>query len=121
MHCFLVPIRTIHVTTSSTKTVGQPLILDCNMTTVINIAGRVDIVWSIENDNHELQRRNGVSVATKISNSAVYKDSYVIPQLTTSYHGRVYQCKVVINTGSSSVNATGNFVLYVTGEYLHKR
>ena len=88
------------------------------MTTVTDITGRVDIVWST--GNNELQRSTAVSVASVTSNSAVYKDSYVITQLTTSHHGRVYQCKVVINVRLSSIDATGNFMVHVTSEYLNK-
>ena len=113
---FIAPVRTVDVTTSSAKIVGQPLILECTMTTVTDITGRIDVVWST--GNNELQRRNAVSVASRTSNSAVYKDSYVITQLTTNHHGRVYQCKVVINARLSSIDATGSLMLYVTSEYL---
>jgi len=98
--------------------VGQPLILECIMTTVRDITGRIDIVWST--GKNKLQRRTAIGVASTASNSATYKDSFVITQLTTSHHGRDYQCKVVINSRLSSIDATGHFTLHVTGEYLNK-
>ena len=88
------------------------------MTTVRDITGTVDIEWST--GNNKLQRRTAVGVASTTRNSAVYKDLFVIAQLTTSHHGRDYQCKAVINTKLSSIDATGHFTLHVTGEYLNK-
>ena len=82
------------------------------MTTVRDIVSRVDIVWST--GNAEIQRRNGVT-ALIMSNSAVYNSSYIITELTSDHHGKMYQCKVVINTRPSSITTTKNFSPNIIG------
>ena len=82
------------------------------MTTVRDIVSRVDIVWST--GNAEIQRRNGVT-ALIMSNSATYNNSYIITELTTDHHGKMYQCEVVINTSPSSITTTENFSPNIIG------
>ena len=98
------------MTAPNTRTVGQSLTLQCEVTTVRGITSRVDIVWS--SDGMELQRMNGVSLTT-MDNSLVYTHSYTISQLSTTDDSRVIQCKVVIN----AVTATDSIKLDVIGEY----
>ena len=104
----------MQVTTSTAQLVGQPLVLECSMTTVRDIVSRVDIVWRTGNANAEIQRRNGVT-ALIMSNSATYNNSYIIAELTTDHHGKMYQCEAVINTSPSSITTTESFSPYVTG------
>ena len=105
------PILSVVVTAPNTQTVGQSLTLNCQVTTVRGISGRVDIVW--RDNSGELLRMNDVS-STTISNSLVYIDSYTISQLSTTDDGRVIQCQVVINVNPEIV-ANDNYALDVNG------
>ena len=101
------------MTALNTQTVGQSLTLQCEVTAVRGITGRVDIVWS--SGGTELQRMNNVS-STMMSDSLVYTNSYTISQLSTTNDSNVIQCKVVINA-SPPVMATDGTTLDVTGKY----
>ena len=107
----IVPSPEVIVAALNDQTVGQSLTLQCEVTTVRGITSSVDIVWS--SGGMELQRMNVSS--TTMDNSLVYTHSYTISQLSTTDHGRVIQCEVVINT-SPSVMATDSITLDVTGE-----
>ena len=100
------------MTVLDAQIVGDPLMLQCEVTTVRGITSRVDIVWS--SNGTELKRMNNVS-STKMENSLVYTDSYTISQLNTTDDGRVIQCEVVINA-SPSVMASDSITLDVTGK-----
>ena len=100
------------MTAPNTQTVGQSLILQCEVTTVRGITSRVDIVWS--SGDMELKRMNDVS-STIMGNSLVYRDSCTISQLSTTDEGRVILCEAVINA-SPSVVANESITLDVTGE-----
>ena len=95
------------------QTVGESLILEANITTVRGITSRIDIEWSIGNTT--LQRTEGVIYMFTTSNSVVYKDIYNITQVSTFDDGRVYQCKVIINT-KPQLMATDSITLDVTGK-----
>ena len=111
-----IPTVSISVTAPNTPKVGQPLMLECKVSTVRGISSKVDIVWST--GGVELERMNGVS-STTMDNSLVYTHNYTISQLSTTDEGRVIQCEVVINT-SPSIMATDSITLDVTGEYFTK-
>ena len=100
-------------TAPNTQIVGQSLILETNATTVRGITSRIDIEWSI--GNKILQRTEGVNITFTASDSVVYKDIYNITQLSTFDDGRVYQCKVIINTNPELI-ATDTITLDVTGK-----
>ena len=97
----------------NTQTVGQSLILQCEVTTVRGITSKVDIVWS---SDYTILRRINDTSGTTMDNSLMYTDSYTISQLDTTDDGRVIHCEVVINT-SPSVMANDSITLDVTGEY----
>ena len=101
------------MTAPNTQTVGQSLILQCEVTTVRGITSGVDIVWS--SGGTVLRTLNGVTL-TMMSDSLVYTDSYTISQLSTTDEGRVIQCEVVINA-SPTVMANDSITLDVTGEH----
>ena len=103
---------TVNVTVVSTQTVGQALTLECNITTVRGITSRVDIVWS--SNGVELKRTERANVSTTSDSLATYADYYNVLQLNTSDDGRVYQCKMLVNT-SPPLTADGNITLDVTG------
>ena len=108
----LVPILNVSVTALSNQTVGQSLTLHCEVTTVIGVTSRVDIVWS--SDGAELERMNNVS-STTVNGSLVYTDSYMISMLSTSFNARIYGCEVLINANPSKA-ASNNIILNVDGE-----
>ena len=100
------------MTALNTPTVGQSLTLQCEVTTVRGITSRVDIVWS--SDGTELERINNITVSM-VNLSVVYSENYTISQLSTSDHGRIIQCDVVINnsirnTCTNELNVLGKFV-----------
>ena len=110
----IVPTPNVSVTALNNQTVGQSLTLQCKVTTVRGITSRVDIVWSI--NGTMLERMSNVS-PTKMNNSLVYTDSYAFTQpLSTTDHGKVIQCKAVINASASVVEAFGNITLNVNGK-----
>ena len=67
-------------------------------------------MWS--SDGEELQTINGIN-AILSDNLTIYRSTFTILLLSTTDDGRVYQCKVVINT-SPLVMATGSVTLNVT-------
>ena len=101
------------VTAPVTQIVGQSLILEANVTTVRGITSRIDIEWSI--GNMTLQRTEGVNIEYTATDSVLYKDIYNITQVSTFDDGRVYQCKVIINT-NPQLMATDSTTLDVTGK-----
>ena len=95
--------------------VGQPLTLDCQVSTVRGITSRVDIVWS--SNGEELDITEGKNISSKTNKSMSFTDIHVIQQLSTADEGREYQCEVFIDT-QSPVKATDSVILNVTGKYV---
>ena len=109
----LVPNPTnVTVTAPNTQIVGQSLILECSVTTVRGITSRIDIEWSI--GNVILQRTEGVDATSIANDFVVYANIFNISQVSTFDEGRVYQCKVIINT-IPQLMATDSVTLDVTG------
>ena len=107
MSCSLVPTPNVIVTALNNQQVGDPLLLECNVTTVRGITSSVDIVW-ITNDE-VVRRVNNVSWET-VDNSVVYNDTYNNGSiLSEDDDGTVYQCKVEINT-TPLVSSISTFV-----------
>ena len=102
----------VTVTAPVVQIVGQSLTLEANVTTVRGITSRIDIEWSTGNTT--LQRTEGVNITFTASDSVVYNDIYNIAQVSTFDDGRVYQCKVIINT-NPQLMATNSTTLDVTG------
>ena len=115
MHILLyitVPTPSVALTAPNNQTVGQPLTLQCEVTTVRGIDIGVDIVWS--SDDGELQTINNTTPTTT-DNTFMFKDNYTI-LLSTSDEDRVIRCEVVINL-NPLVMASNITTLNVTGEY----
>ena len=93
--CFQVPDPVVKVYAIRSPVVGQPLTLECNVTTVRGITSRVDIVWS--RNDVELKRIEGIQSNLIYDNSVIYVDSYTINRLGTVDANRTYECAVVIN------------------------
>ena len=111
---YLVPNPTsVTVTAPNTQIVGQSLTLECSVTTVRGITSRLDIEWSI--GNVILQKVEEISSTLTINDSELYQNNYNISQVSTFDDGRVYQCKVTINT-IPQIMATDKVTLDVTGK-----
>ena len=96
------------------QTVGQPLILQCSVTTIRDVNSRVDFVW-ISNGT-ELERVEGIIITGASSNNlTVYTDYYIIPQLSIADNISLYTCEVIINR-SPIISATGTWTLNITGK-----
>jgi len=103
----------VTLTAPNTQTVGNQLILECSITTIKGITSRIDIEWSI--GNTILQKIEGINVTFTASNFVVYENNYTILQVSTLDDGRVYQCKMIINTNPELI-ATDNITLDATGK-----
>ena len=62
-----------------------------------------------------LQKEKRINVALTMPNTVVYKNIYNITRVSTLDDGRVYQCKVIINT-IPQLMATDSTTLDVTGK-----
>ena len=93
------------------QTLGQPLILQCSVTTIRDINSRVDFVW-ISNGT-ELERVEGVTGESSTNNLAVFTDYYIIPQLSIADNNSLFTCEVTINR-SPLISASSDFTLYIT-------
>ena len=94
--------------------VGQSLTLESTITAVRGITSKVDIVWS--SNGVELKRINNTNISLTINDSELYKDTFNIPLLSTSDDGRVFQCEMIITTGSSIAIAASNITLNPAGK-----
>ena len=112
-NCVVPNSTNMTVTAPNTQIVGQSLILECSVTTVRGITSRIDIEWSI--GNVILQKVEGISSTLTINGSVLYQNIYNISQVSTFDDGRVYQCKVIINT-IPQLLATDSTTLDVTGK-----
>ena len=105
---FIVFTSSVSVTALSSQRVGQPLILQCSVTTIRDINSRVDFVWI--SNGRELERAEGVTGESSANDLAVYTDYYIIPQLSTTDDNNLYICKVIVNT-VQLVSAAGDITL----------
>ena len=94
---------------NSNQQVGDPLSLECNVTTVRGITSSVDIVW-ITNDEEVRVNASNKTVDNLVVYRSTYKDSEI------SQGNQTYQCSVNINV-SPTVNATDTFVRKLNGIY----
>ena len=106
------PTPIILVTTLDDQVLGDPLSLDCTVTTVIGISSAVDITWSV--GDKIVRRVNSISASIS-NNSAVYADTLALPELTALDNGRTYQCTVQINK-NPSVKLSRNLMLDFSGK-----
>ena len=110
-----VPVPTMSVTALSSHTVGQSLMLECNVTTVRGIASGLDIMWSVSNGT-VIKTVNGPNVNSTTGSSLVYTDIYTISLLSLDDDGELYLCEAVINT-NPQIMVDDNVTLSVTSEY----
>ena len=107
------PNPSVNVNILNNQTVGQPLMLKCNVTAVRGITSRVDIVWN--SDGSELNTIRGVNISLVRDDSVSFTDTYTIPQLSTTDENKEYQCEIIVNT-HSSIATTGRVILNVSGK-----
>ena len=100
------------VTTLSEQIVGQPLMLECAMSTPRGISSRVDLVWS--RDGVEVEHINDISSNFSSPEVVVYTNIYTIPLLGTYDDDIAYECEVIINS-SPILTIIDNVMLDVTG------
>ena len=84
------------VVTLNEQIVGQPLMLECAMSTPRGISSRVDVVWS--RDGVEMEHINDISSNFSSPEVVVYTNIYTIPLLGTYDDDIVYECEVIINS-----------------------
>ena len=84
------------VTTLNEQIVGQPLMLECAMSTPRGITSRVDVIWS--RDGVEVEHINDISSNFSSPEVVVYTNIYTIPLLGTYDDDIVYECEVIINS-----------------------
>ena len=102
----------VTVVTLNEQIVGQPLMLECEMSTPRGIDSRVDIVWT--RDGVEVEHINDVSSNFSSPEVFVYTNIYTIPLLGTYDDDVVYECEVIINS-SPLHKISENVTLDVTG------
>ena len=100
------------VTTLNEQIVGQPLMLECAMSTPRGITSRVDVVWS--RDGVEVEHINDISSNFTSPEVVVYTNIYTIPLLGTYDDDIVYECEVIINS-SPKFETTDSITLDATG------
>jgi len=112
----LVPIPNEILTAPDSQTVGQPLTLECSVTTVRGITSRMDMVW--KRNGMVVYNQEGVNANLTTKDSLVYTDLYTITQLNTSDDSAIYQCDAVINIYPKIITSR-LVILDITGMFLH--
>ena len=105
----------VTVVTLNEQIVGQPLMLECAMSTSRGNNSRVDIMWT--RDGVEVEHINNVSSNFSSPEVVVYFIIYTIPLLGTYDDDVVYECEVIINSSPAFI-IRDNVTLDVTGMYL---
>ena len=100
------------VTILNALNVGQPLMLECVMSTPRGISSTVDFVWS--RDGVDLEYIENITSNFSSPEVVVYTNIYTIPLLGTYDDDIVYECEVIINS-SPILRITDSVILNVTG------
>ena len=110
--CVIVPIPTVSVAILTNQSVGEPLTLYCNVTTVRGINSTVNIIWLRDDSELEMQDINPPITS---DNMQLYMTSYMIDHLSATDNEIVYQCRILIYS-TPLVMASDNLTLNVTGK-----
>ena len=102
----------VMVETLNQEIVGQPLMLECAMSTPRGITSTVDVAWS--RDGVHLEYIENISSNFSSPEIVVYTNIYTIPLLGTYDDDIVYECEVIINS-NPILRITNNVILNVTG------
>ena len=103
----------INVVALNDQIVGQPLSIQCSVSSNAEIAVKVDFTWRSDT----LSVLRNVEVVATMYNSKVHADIYNFSQLNTDHNGRTYNCEVVISKVPLIV-VTNNITLDVIGKIL---
>ena len=95
-------------------TIGDPLTLDCTVTTNRRISSSVDIIWTT---GGRVVRRVDNITADIVNDSAIYTDSFEISSLSAIDNGREYQCTVVTNV-TRPIHNSDQITLNFLGKYV---
>jgi len=89
----------VDITVRNTPRVGENIMLECSVTTIKDIAFRVDIEWR-DNLNELLSKVDGVPVVSsgEDTDHEQHLDVYTIQRVSASDNGNTYRCTGVINT-----------------------
>ena len=104
----------VMVETLNEEIVGQPLMLECAMSTPRGITSTVDVAWS--RDGVDLEYIENISSNFSSPEVVVYTNIYTIPLLGTYDDDIVYECEVIINS-NPILRITNNVILNVIGMY----
>ena len=115
MYVLVSSTTNVVVATLSEQIVGQPLMLECAMSTPRGISSRVDLVWS--RDGVEVEHINDISSNFSSPEIVVYTNIYTIPLLGTYDDDIVYECEVIINS-NPILTITDSVTLDVTGKHV---
>ena len=85
-----ISINIVHL---NDQIVGQPLTLQCSISSEVEIPSRVNFMW--RSDSLSILRK--VEVLTTMYNSKAYVDTYNFSQLSTDNNERTYICEVVVS------------------------
>ena len=102
----------VMVETLNEEIVGQPLMLECAMSTPRGITSTVDVAWS--RDGVDLEYIENISSNFSSPEVVVYTNIYTIPLLGTYDDDIVYECEVIINS-NPILRITNNVILNVIG------
>ena len=100
---------------ASILAIYHPFILQCNAIIEEDIVSTVDIIWTT--GDTQVRRVNNVTASSNITSTSVYNDSFIIPSMTISDIGSVYQCEVLINS-IIPITANVDFIIPIPGTYL---
>ena len=123
MYVLVSSTTNVEVATLNEQIVGQPLMLECAMSTPRGISSTVDVVWS--RDGVEVEHINNISSNFSSPEVVVYTNIYTIPLLGTYDDDIVYECEVIINsspifkiTDSVTLDVTGMFAIIYCSMYV---
>ena len=105
----------VMVETLNEEIVGQPLMLECAMSTPRGITSTVDVAWS--RDGVDLEYIENISSNFSSPEVVVYTNIYTIPLLGTYDDDIVYECEVIINS-SPPLKISKDVTLDVFGKCL---
>ena len=94
-------------------TVGDPLTLNCSVTTVRGVSSPVNIIWYT--GGLEFRRVDNIT-ANVLNDSEIYTDLFTISSLSAIDNGREYSCSIMINA-TRPIYGYGYFLLLFPGEY----
>ena len=107
------PPKSIDITVIGYQTVGESIILECNVTMQSSITRRINITWI--SNGVVLRTVEGTNVSFRFNYIQVYTDYYDILQVSTSDDSRVFQCKASVSA-NPPVSSIGNITLDVKGK-----